>query len=244
MRPVYCLIVFLCLVSPAVSGIIIEHDGTTNPATEGWRVLSGIPGVPNETTGAWLIQTYGHGRWGPDTPSWYNDPGSWFENDWELSITYEYGMGKVGQQRATIFDGLHGWSTAFSWDADHAYYYKPGPGKPFGGDTVLEGVNPWEPHTYTLAYDVDTGIADVLVDGEVFDSMMPWEQNQIPFGRYLFYWGDNNGDLGGTSGLWYNLTFSQVDPIAVPEPSTILLLMMAAVGVVGWRSGRRRRRGR
>lgn len=221
----------------------IYHAGSTDPTTEGWYVMSGVAGEPvpaPDDAGYWSIATSGHGRYGPVTLPGADD----FASNWHYMVEYQHVAGPAGEKRATLFDGLRGKGYSFTWDTDNAYYYLAGQ-----GDTAIPGIDPLDWHTYRLDYTAATELATVSVDGTQVASMEWYEQNDTNPGQYLFYWGDNSGAPHASEGNWrfvgFNADPSMVPPGGwggpeVPEPTTLMLLAAAGLGLV-WYPRRRRR---
>ncbi len=224
MRYVIC---FLFLFLPVVAAAEITHVGANNPADEGWYLSKGVTGYAG--TDCWIIETSGYGQWQPQVAPSAAD----FAGDWFLIADVRWLAGPKAESRATILDGYHGKSTAFTWDETNAYYYQAGV-----GDTPIPGVDPTIRHSYRVDYDATAATMTISVDGESKAVLESYQQNDIGAGSYLLYWGDNNS--GPYSKMeWYGVGFNAV-PAAIPEPTAFALLAIAACGLVAyaWRRSR------
>ena len=86
-----------CLsVSVASGEVIISHEGATNPLDEGWYLMSGVPGAPDEDS--WRIITMGYGRYGPAVDLTPDN----FAGDWWLEFEMKYNAGALAESRCTI----------------------------------------------------------------------------------------------------------------------------------------------
>ena len=151
---VTCLV--LCLVvSVASAEIIISHTGATNPADEGWYVMSGVSGYAYEDS--WRIVTAGYGRWGPNPPLTPEH----FAGDWWLAFEMKYNAGDIAESRCTIFDPLRSKSTAWTWDDTGAYIYVGGQ-----ADTLISTDDPYGWHLHELEWDNYTEELYVYFDGQ------------------------------------------------------------------------------
>ncbi len=216
-------VVLCCLVGGTARAEMLQHLGNTDPATEGWYVMSGVPGYAEADY--WVTKTNGYGRWAPTGTAWQ----SYFADDWSLTVEARWVAGPLTESRATIFDGTHAKSTAFTWDSTNAYYYQAGL-----GDTAMPGVDPTVFNTYELQYRGDDLECDVLANGNIVTTLDDWTMNDITPGQYLLYWGDNSG-LGPSEMHWREVTFRDYIPAAIPEPSTLVLLLGAAIAFFAFR---------
>lgn len=224
----YWILLLLVLIPASVSAESILHTGSNNPADEGWYVMSGIAGEPDETTEpSWRIATTGHGRWGPVELGEAN-----FIGEWTLVVRAKWNEGAMAQQRTTIFDGYRAKSTAFTWDEFGVYYYVGGQ-----GDTLIPNSAP-DGNFHDMALVMEAGTDDMVFvyDGLVVDRLTPDRQNNIDPGRYLFYFGDNQGEPGVSDMQYAMVSLSNE---VIPEPATYAMLLMGALSVVAWRRWRR-----
>lgn len=230
-RMEWLLVLILLLVPRAVCAEIITHDGDTDPSTEGWKVMTGIPGVPSqEGEPNWRIicppQTLG--RWTLAEPLGDKH----FEGEWAYTVRNKWNAGAPGQQRATVFDGLRAKSTALTWGPLGAYYYAPATGDTLIPDTAPDGLF----HTMSVVMVPDLGDAmQFFHDGQLVATLPPEEQNDINPGTFLLYWGDGNGGPASTDIQWSYVEFGNE---IVPEPATMWLALIGllAMGVgLAWR---------
>ncbi len=221
------MLLLLLWVPITASAEIIEHIGSTNPADEGWYVMSGIAGEPDETTEpSWRIATMGYGRWAPTELGAEN-----FEGEWTLHVRAKWNEGAMATQRVTIFDGLRGKSTAFTWDANGAYYYVGGQ-----GDTLIPNSAPdGQFHDLVLTMDGWSNNMIFAYDGVIAAELTPAQQNNIDVGRYLFYFGDNEGRPELSDVQYARVSLSNE---VVPEPTTWTILLMGILSVATWRRWR------
>lgn len=226
----YVLILLLLLVPAATLAATIEHIGTTNPADEGWRVFSGVPGQPDfDGEPNWRIQIAGgSGRWSPVELGEEH-----FTGEWAYSVRSKWNVGGTGDQRATVFDGLRSKSTAFTWSSEGTHYYRPDTGDTLIPNSTPDGLF----HTATVVMDPDRGDSMVFMyDGVIVDIVPSDEQNDTD-GRYLLYWGDGEGSLTRPSDQQYSYVYFGNE--VIPEPTTWAMLL---VGGLCFFLCRRRRR--
>lgn len=235
MRYVLSLLFLFSLAAAADGAIIIQHQGNTSPSSEGWVHTLGVLGYP--TADAWRTETNGYAKW-----QGYLGVTDHM-GDWSLEVEARWLDGATAQSRATIFDGYHAKSTAFTWDFYNAYYYRKN-----GGDTPMPGVDPKVYNTYVINYHGDTGYMDILANGNLIEAMPPSEVNDINPGQYLLYWGDNAGGVSHSMMDWREVTFRDElwtappppppGPGTIPEPASgaIMLGLMGLAWV--WRRKR------
>ncbi len=222
MKWIVCMLIG-CLCAPAYAASI-SHIGANNPATEGWLVMSGVPGYAENDY--WVTETYGYGRWGPSGTAWQ----AYFAGDWSATIECQWAAGPVIESRFTIFDGAHGRSTALTWDGSNAYYYQASI-----GDTPMTAsvIDPSEWNTYDIHYRADDTEMDIYANDVLQATLDANTMNATNPGFYLMYWGDNNG--GPYSKMhWREVTLRDHIP-EVPEPGTLVLLLCAAIAFIAWR---------
>ena len=220
----YWIPLLLVLIPMSVSAESILHIGSNNPADEGWHVMSGIPGEPDETTEpSWRIATAVHGRWGPTDLGEAN-----FTGEWTAIVRAKWNEGAATQQRMTIFDGYRAKSTAFTWGPEGVYYYVGGQ-----GDTLIPNSAP-DGNFHDMAVVMEDGTDDMVFvyDGQVVDRLSPDQQNDTNPGFYLFYFGDNQGEPGVSDMQYAMVSLSNE---TVPEPTTCVMLLMGVLSLAAWR---------
>ena len=225
-------VLFLCVVlfCGAVASADYLHVGNNNPATEGWKLITGTPGYAQEDY--WVTDTYGYARWEPVVKPTVDD----FLGDWMLTVEARWVAGPKAESRCTIFDGYRGFSTALTWDAGSAYYYQK-----TLADTPFVGVDPTQWNLYQIWYRPESQAIEFYVNGTLMDSLEPARQNVIAQDSYLLYWGDNNSQQPPNQNHsimhWRRVEFLRdgIMPAMVPEPATVVMLLaLAACGVLFW----------
>ncbi|MHC4445244.1 MAG: PEP-CTERM sorting domain-containing protein [Planctomycetota bacterium] len=219
------ILLLVVLIPTSLSAATILHEGATNPAEEGWYLMSGISGGPDETTEpSWRIATSGHGRWGPLSLGEEN-----FTGEWTAFVRAKWNDGVPAQQRMTIFDGYRAKSTAFTWGPDGVYYYRKGFGDTLIPDTAPDG----QFHDMAVVMEEETSDMVFVYDGLIVDRLTPDQQNDTNPGFYLFYWGDNQGEAGFSDMQYAMVSLSNE---VIPEPSTwLMLLTTMGFGLWWWR---------
>lgn len=86
-------------------------------------------------------------------------------------------------------------------------------------------------HTYELLYSSEAGSADLFVDGNEAVSDIPSSTNIASALGNRIRWGAEDSP-GKGAGYWTNVSFETAPASLVPEPSTFVLLLMAAGSLV------------
>jgi len=202
-----------CLsVSVASGEVIISHEGATNPLDEGWYLMSGVPGAPDEDS--WRIITMGYGRYGPAVDLTPDN----FAGDWWLEFEMKYNAGALAESRCTIFDPLRNKSTAWTWDDTGAYIYVGGQ-----GDTLVSTDDPYGWHLHELEWDNEHQELGIYIDGMHVETLSGDRYNNTG-GQSIFYWGDNLGGGEISDTQWRSITFDDGQP-TIPEPCSWLLII-------------------
>jgi len=235
----------------AQASIVLSHTGDNNPSDEGWiRSNKGYPNaigmaVDDSGTPAWWIEdhTTGTGTWfykgeGALTPQNLADIGSYgFSMRATLKVddftpTYDETQGLTpGIQLA--FEDLRLWhlfSLGSNGNGDTTFRFVGG--NP-AGPTITGVISGSGYNDYELLYDAPSDSLDVLVNGvEVVSDYTA--HTTTSFAGILgdrIYWGSMDTP-GVGAGYWTSVQFE-----AIPEPSSVVLLLLGLIGLTGfgWR---------
>jgi Vibrio cholerae sialidase, lectin insertion/PEP-CTERM motif len=240
--------------SPVFAGIIFSHNGASDPTTEGWSVGGtggvgvSVGGITNDASSgldAWFVDDTSSG---PDSnQSYYQTLSSTQATQagtygWSYSSTLRIPNASETPNASPFInyvDGSRDWRMHFGSEADGDPFILLWDGGivsgVFTGDKyTLQGAGTTY-HTYELVFDPTAGTADLFVDGsEVLSDYAGFSTS----GANNFSWGaGSSADTG--RGNFNSVTFS-VNP--VPEPSSLALLSLGGLTLVGY--GRRRKQTR
>ena len=264
------LLLFLSLILisgatlPAAT-VLLSHQGSTDPTTEGWARSTGGSTPANMISSAY--DDNGTAVWRiEDTGTATTGTGLYFQatmnatkttevltNGWELSSTMKLPSADPNSSTAwatgsntwvgylVANDGLgvrRGWALVF--------------GRNTSGQTLVNLYKAGTPvsrtldsgyHDYSIFYDPVTHLATVLIDGVVWVTDYAGNDLGAPAGNNQVYWGDNNAQSTlqtGRAAYYESVQFTQL--AAAPEPSRAMLLLMAWAAWC-WPRARRKRRG-
>ena len=90
-------------------------------------------------------------------------------------------------------------------------------------------------HTYELLYSSEAGSADLLIDGtEVISDVVSSTTIASALGNRIRWGVEDSPGIG--AGYWSDVSFETAPAsLLVPEPSTLLLLLMAAGSLLAWK---------
>jgi len=243
----------------AQASIVLSHTGDNNPSDEGWiRANSGYPNavgmaVDDGGTPAWWIKdgTTSTGTWfykgeSALTPQNLADIGSYgFSMRATLKVddftpTYDETQGLTpGIQIA--FEDLRLWhlfSLGSNDDGNTTWKFSGGSTAGSGtgglaGPTLTGVISGSGYNDYELLYDAPSDSIDVLINGSevVTDYVSHTKTGFAGILKDRIYWGSMDTP-GVGAGYWTSVQFE-----AIPEPSSVVLLLLGLIGLTGfgWR---------
>lgn len=234
------------------STVLLTHNGSTNPTTEGWSrsiVTSTVIGEAYDDNGTPVWRLTDPGDPGASSAHLYyhgtvnaTNLNTALTQGWELSATI-----KIPENDPT--SGVAWTTSSNTWlgfiapEATNVRrYWALIFGRSATGDTLVQAngggpVKTLAPgyHDYSLVYDPVTARVTISIDGEVWQT--GYNGTTTAGSTATVYWGDNNSqsaDIPNRSAYYESVQFSVG---AVPEPSRFLLL---GLGVLMLQARRRR----
>lgn len=227
----------LVLSGASEAGVVVEHQGNTDPATEEWTWQTIVPGSTDVTTGP-VTNDGGY-------DAYYTDrtvPSSSSTAAWTYLLTPAEATGATahGWRLSTMLrvvgvDDAASGAVILGYSDDSVVWYLTF-GSDDGGNAIVAtlGAGGFTPYTcasggyhlYEVVYSTATSKATVYVDG--VPGITDWEgMQQGPSGLYGVAWGAlPTADTG--RGNWNMVRFE-----AVPEPSGLLAIATGVTGLFG-----------
>ncbi len=241
-RSTSCLVVLVVLLGmgqvlaePITPGVLIRHSGATNPTTEGWtfrnpRGFSVGPILGDEGFDAWVLDDDGNGELEYNLSLSDAQVAEALSRGWRLTARL-----KVAEVPDPVDNGINLAfnSGAEEFSVDFGSSSDAHPIVRLGGEghtpVILGGLDGGY-HLYEMQYNPTTSVVTLSVDGVPTLTEDRWNTSPVQKVRF------DSGFRGTGEGRWNLVEFE-----IIPEPSTLLLLGMGAVGLLVYAARRRRR---
>lgn len=240
----------------ASASTIITHQGQTDPTTEGFSVMQD----GNPSTVGPIANDMGLEAWsitGQQNSQFYYTSGALSplqmadiaNHGFDLTLTarvlqntaqtydtanpyvFAFANFDTGDRRFDVMLGINGQAETVVV-LPTSYLVSGSTVQAFGSSFTLSGSDGY--HTYQLAYDPITQLADLFVDN------VECIQNYAGNTEYLSNWGLGWGTVFGGQGNFNSVQLATPQSTPVPAPATMLLLGTGIAGLVGSRIRRKK----
>lgn len=245
--PPLCL--FVLPMTSFASTVLLTHQGSTDPTTEGWgkTATTTVVGEAYNDDGREVWRVYDPGLSSGGTNLTYStsltvaEVASVMETGWELSATLSIPTTDPTEDVAWA-NGSNTWvGFIMNETASNRRLWALTFGRSASGDTLVSaygvsGTLTLAPgyHDYSLVYDPITALVSISVDGELWKTYGGGSLSGN--GTQLVYWGDNFGQ--SASQPERSAYYESVQFTSAPEPSRLLLLGLGMMALWGRRHKR------